>query len=285
MSNLTETINKFSTELMLKNYSPCTVDNYFGCGKSFLEFSKTASLSATDPRDRFIEVAKLWVSKLQLRGNSPRSINLNVAAIRKLAHLVYGWELKDNELPRLKEPYSLPEVFSREEIRKIFEKENNIKHLLILQIAYYAGLRLGDIQNLQVKSIRFDRGLIDIRSGKGGKDRVAPLPDCICENLRQHVLNKSGEDYAFTPDGSMCPYPKRTIEKIVENACQRSGVMGKRNPHKLRHSFAVHMLEVGQNLRVIQDILGHKSPTTTMIYTRVSSEHIAKNRNALTIKN
>jgi site-specific recombinase XerD len=285
MSNSTETIGKFTSELVSRNYSACTVDNYVGCIRSFLEFAKTANLTATEPRSRLVESARSWVSRLQFRRNAPRSINLHIAAIRKLAELVFEWTIEDKDLPRLKESKSLPEVFSREEIAAIFAKENNRKHLLLLQVAYYAGLRLGDIQNLQVKSLRFDRGLIDIRSGKGDKDRVAPLPDCMVESLKSHVAGMSGDDYVFSPEGSQGPYPKRTIEKIAENACSRAKVMGRSNPHKLRHSFAVHMLECGQNLRVIQDILGHQSPTTTMIYTRVSSEHIAKNRNALTIAN
>lgn len=285
MSNLTETISKFSTELMLRNYSPCTVSNYIGCAKPFLEFSKTIKFATTEPRDRFINSARSWVLELQSRRNAPRTINLHIAAIRNLARYVFDWKIEDTKLPRLKEPCSLPEVFSREEIKKLFDKENNRKHLLILQVTYYAGLRLEDIQNLKIKAIRFDRGLIEIRNGKGDKDRVAPLPDCVRDTLRQHISGKFENDYVFTPERSKGSYPKRTLEKIVENACLRAGLMGKKNPHKLRHSFAVHMLEAGQNLRVIQDILGHKSPTTTMIYTRVSSEFIAKNRNVLSIDN
>jgi site-specific recombinase XerD len=279
-----EVLSAFTSELTRRNYALCTVKNYTECAAAFLSFSNEIKPSGSTPRDRYVESARQRVARLQFRKCAARTINLHIAAMRKLSEYVFGWTIEEKELPRLKEPKSLPEVFSREEIASIISRENNRKHRLLIQLIYYAGMRLSDIQNLRMKSLRFDRGLIDIRSGKGDKDRIAPLPDCLHDDLHAQLIGKSGDDFAFSPDGSTDAYPKRTIEKIVSNACGRAGVPGRSNPHKLRHSFAVHMLEAGQNLRVIQDILGHQSPTTTMLYTRVSSEHIAKQRNVLAIE-
>jgi site-specific recombinase XerD len=181
----------------------------------------------------------------------------------------------------MKEDRTMPEPFTQDEVALIFARENNRKHLLVLQVAYYGGVRLSDIRFLRVRDIRFDRGLIHLEVGKGRKDRYATFPDILHETMRGHISGMAGNDFVFTPNGSKEPYPKRTIQKISENACLRAGIDGRSNMHRFRHSAATHMVQNGVNLRIIQEILGHASPKTTMLYTRVAAQDIANVRNAL----
>jgi integrase/recombinase XerD len=273
-----EAIQTFTYELKRRNL---TTRNYVACMDQVLRFSKEANISGDTTRDRFVSLAKAWVSRLQWRNASAKTINLHIASMKSFTDLVLGFSIKNEDIPRLKEPKKLPEPFDQLEIQKIFAAENNRKHLLVLQVTYYGGLRLSDICNLRVRNLRYDRGLIHIENGKGKKDRIVPFPETIHQAMREHVFKKNGDDLVFISQQTGEQYPKRTIEKIFENACRRAGVQGRVNPHRFRHSFGSHMVQKGVNLRVIQEILGHSSSKTTEIYTRVAAADIAAVRSVL----
>jgi site-specific recombinase XerC len=275
---VSEAISKFSYELTRRNL---TTRNYVACICQAFSFAVEAKLTGETQRDRFVSLAKAWVTRLQWRKASAKTINLHIAAMRSFADLVLGVTIKNEEVPRLKEPKKLPEPFDQVEIQKIFAAENNRKHLLILQVTYYGGLRLSDVCCLRVRNLRFDRGLIHIECGKGKKDRIVPFPEILHQPMREHISGKCGEDLAFVSQQSGAQYPKRTIQKIFENACRRAGVIGRMNPHRFRHSFGSHMVQKGVNLRIIQEMMGHANSKTTEIYTRVAAQDIAAVRNVL----
>jgi integrase/recombinase XerD len=277
----------FRFELERRGKSGATVRNYTGCVRQMFNLLNEIKITGATSRERFLSLAVAWISRLQWRKDevAAKTINLHINAIRSFASLVLGFIITDRELPRMKEPYKLPEPFSREEIQKIFSVENNRKHLLLLQLAYHGGLRLGDIQWLRVRNLRYDTGLVQVKSGKGEKDRHAPMPDYLHTALKEFTQGKGENDFVFTPQGSKDQYPKRTIQKICENACIRAGIYGRHNIHRLRHSFGSHMVQAGVNLRIIQESLGHKSSKTTELYTRVASCDISNVRNALAMKN
>jgi len=273
-----EAINQFSYELRRRNL---TTRNYVSCLEQVLAFAKEITPAGETSRERFLSLAKSWVSRLQWRHAAAKTINLHISAMRSFAELVLGFTIKKEELPRLKEPKSLPEPLDQVEIKKIFSLENNRKHLLILQVTYYGGLRLSDICFLRVRNLRYDRGLIHIESGKGKKDRIVPFPEILHQPMREHTAEKCGDDFVFVSQESGNQYPRRTVEKIFENACRRAGIQGRMNPHRFRHSFGSHMVQKGVNLRIIQEMMGHASSKTTEIYTRVAASDIAAVRNAL----
>lgn len=273
-----EAIKKFKYELERRNR---TTKNYIECMNAVFTFSSTIQLIGETQKERFIFLARSWVSRLQWRKASAKTINLHIASMRSFSNLVLGFAIMNEELPRLKEPKKLPEPFDVNEIKRIFANENNRKHLLMLQVTYYGGLRLGDIRFLRVRNLRYDRGLIHIESGKGMKDRIVPFPEIIHDQMREHTLNKNPDDYVFTSQLTNDQYPNRTIQKIFENACKRAEVHGKINVHRFRHSFGSHMVQKGVNLRIIQEMMGHSSAKTTEIYTRVAASDIAAVRNVL----
>lgn len=280
-----EAISKFKYELSRRNYSRATVLNYTACLSQALRFAGEIVVEGASPGDRFESLAAAWVSRLQFRHGAPKTINLHIGALRAFSMFVLDHRIEEKQLPRLKEPKKLPEPLTKEELKLIFSMENNKKHLLLIQLAYYGGLRLSDIQFLAVRDLRFDRGLIHIKNGKGAKDRLVPFPDIIHEGMREIIQGKGGDAFVFTSQQTGQQYPKRTIERIFENACRRAGVQGKTNIHRLRHSFGTHMVQNGVNLRIIQEAMGHASSKTTEIYTRVGSVDIAAVRNVLSMEN
>ncbi len=185
-------------------------------------------------------------------------------------------------------------------IELILDASSNIKHRLMLFLAYGCGLRLSEIREFEKSWIDFDRK--DLRvNGKGLKTRVVMMDDFIFEAIRKYINeNKTGKKFFFEGmyPGEMIS--KRTISKVYYNACEKAGIAGKGGIHTLRHSFATHLLENGVDLRYIQTLtpmngistlsdsflknkkaickvlMGHSSSKTTEIYTHVSPEAVRK---------
>jgi integrase/recombinase XerD len=166
---------------------------------------------------------------------------------------------------------SLPQVFSRKDCKRIFFVTKNLKHRVILTLMYAAGLRVSELCNLQVSDVDFDRMIITIRQGKGNKDRCVPLAELMKKGLLEYLkVYKPSSFLFYGMAGTHNSYSVRSIQNILKNAMaiatiQKPGA----SLHTLRHSFATHMLEDGVNIVKIQQLMGHTSIQTTMIYTRL----------------
>lgn len=264
MSNSIERLSHFKECLIRRNYSNRTIDNYVNCLNSFFLFCKDKNLS-------FEECVNKYVKDLQLKNNSSRTINLTIAAIKTFNKLVLRQDKID--IPYLRMEKKLPEVFSVEDINKMISSTLNLKHKLVLSLAYSCGLRVSEISRIRIRDIDFDRQILTIKEGKGRKDRIVKIEKSLYENLKIIILNRNVEDYLFV-NSSGERLSTRTFQKICGHACRRAGVVGDFNFHKLRHSFATHLLENGVNLRIIQQLLGHASSKTTEIYTKVTNDTI-----------
>lgn len=176
------------------------------------------------------------------------------------------------ELPPAKAEARLPTVLSREEILQMVQGTRNLKHRAALCLLYYAGLRLSEAVSLRWEDVSFERSLIHIRQGKGGKDRVVFLHSQLEESLIP-IRHQEGPLLLSERGGR---YNKRTIQMIVRQATRGAGIRKPVTPHTLRHSFATHLLEGGADIRYIQQLLGHKNLQTTQIYTHVATKDIKR---------
>ena len=164
---------------------------------------------------------------------------------------------------------------------RFFEAVINPKHRALLMVVYSSALRVGEAVRLQVEDIDTDRRLIHIRKAKGRKDRYVIL---------SAVAQKAIEVYtkAFRPTKWLFPgqrkgrhLTERTVLKVGYQVSERANITKHTVVHILRHSCATHLLENGTDLRYIQELLGHESPKTTQIYTRVSKKNIANIKSPL----
>ena len=276
--NSEQYIEQFKYELIRRNR---TWKNYVECVSAFLRFASDTVPEGTEQKEIFLNYATAWVSRMQWKKCSERTINLHIASIKKFASLILEIDISREELPRLKEQKKLPDPLSMGEVQRIFESIKNIKHLLLLKIVYHGGLRLSDIRNLKIKNLRYDEGVIHIENGKGQKDRYVPFPDYLHDDAKKQSENKSGNDYLFTADHTGKQYHEKTIQMIFKNSCAAAGIEGKTNIHRLRHSCGYHLVQRGINLRVIQEMFGHNSSRTTELYTKVAPSDIARIRNSL----
>ena len=170
---------------------------------------------------------------------------------------------------------TLPNVYSREEIRKIIKSINNLKHRTMIFLIYSAGLRISELINMRVEDIMVDRKMVLIRRSKGRKDRYSTLADSALEMLTRYIIQSKPTNYLF--EGQFGgQYSSTSIRNVLHAAKKKAGVRTMGSVHTLRHSFATHLLENGTDLRYIQELLGHNSSKTTEIYTHVSTLNISK---------
>ena len=162
-------------------------------------------------------------------------------------------------------------VLSRQEVRRLLGFVRRAKIRMCLTVIYACGLRLSEGTKLQIGNIDNDRMQLGIRDAKGGKDRYIPLPARCLELLRVHwTRERPPGPWLFSAREDKAPLSPSTVQKAFKLALLESGIEKAASVHTLRHSYATHLLESGVHLHVIQQILGHTSPKTTVIYTHLT---------------
>jgi len=161
-------------------------------------------------------------------------------------------------------------VLSQEEVKKVLDAHINPKHRLMLAMIYGCGLRCGELLNLKAEHIDSDRLILNIRQGKGQKDRIVPLSPRLLNMLREYYRLYRPRIWLFEGMTAGQPYDQRSLQQVMKTALQKAGINKPATLHWLRHSYATHLLESGTDLRYIQELLGHQSSRTTEIYTHVS---------------
>lgn len=253
-------VGKLIEEIKLRRYSYQTGKSYISIVKNFLESGKT-------PREFLLSYSTKSKSTMRSAYFALKFFYENV--------LNKNFEEK---LPLARKSLKLPIVLSKEEINKMIESTNNIKHKLVVMFLYYAGLRLDEARNIKWQDIDFDREIIHLKTAKGDKERVVFLHKKLIDILKMYGTDKEGPVFVSQRDGK---YNKRTIQQIIKSASKKVGTKKNVTPHTLRHSFATHLLEGGADIRYIQQLLGHKDLKTTQIYTHVANKDIKKLANLL----
>ena len=135
---------------------------------------------------------------------------------------------------------------------------------------YACGLRLTEGTRLQVADIDAQRMLVRVHQGKGGKDRFVPLAPRVLALLREYWQRERPRPWVFPARHRAAPLSPTALQKTFTAVVRQSGIPKDASIHTLRHSYATHLLERGVSLRVIQELLGHKSPSTTARYTHLT---------------
>ena len=186
-----------------------------------------------------------------------------------------------NNIERPIEGFKLPKVIPIEDVQKMLVGITNIKHKTALTTIYSLGLRRSELLNLKLQDISFKRDTIEIINSKGKKDRVLSLPKKLKELITVYFRQVKPKKWLIEGQTSEMKYSATSVEKIFKKYLDR--VIKKHNftPHSLRHSYATHLLDMGVDLRIIQELLGHKSSRTTEIYTHVSMRNLKNVKNPL----
>jgi integrase/recombinase XerD len=253
-------------EMRIRNYSERTVHSYIA---SIAQLSKYYQ---TSPDKISREQVKSFAYHLiHSKRVSTSTINQLISAWKIFQVDVLGNPWEDFRLKRPRREKKIPQVLSQEEALQLIEAPKNMKHRMILTLAYATGLRRAEILGLTLKHIDSSRNVIRVIQGKGKKSREVPAPAVLIGQLREYYKHYHPKTYLFEGFKPGKPYSAASIEKIVKDAAVKAGIKKDVYPHILRHSFATHMLEKGVNLKRLQMILGHNAMKTTSIYLHLAS--------------
>lgn len=264
-------IEKFKQWMRSKRYSENTITTYCEALKSFLVFYREKAITDITNQDVII-----YNNEYILKNNLSASYqNQIVNAIKLFFKIVLHSKMIIEELQRPKNAKKLPMVLSKEEIFKLIDVTTNLKHKTLLALIYSAGLRISEAINMKITDIDNQRMLIHVKNAKGKKDRYTLLSTKVSELLKEYYAVYKPKTFIFEGQNNE-QYSSRSAQSILQQAAKNASISKKISLHTLRHSFATHLLEAGTDLRYIQDLLGHSSPKTTMIYTHVSSTSLKK---------
>lgn len=275
-------IYNMERELKIRGFSRQTQKSYLYYNKDLLKFNKKS------PRDVNCDDIKEYLFYLKNKKLANATLNVAINAIK----FYYTQILKrkffvNKEIFRTKKAQKLPEVFAKNEVKKILATIQNVKHKLLLGLMYSSGLRVSEIINVRVKDLDFENQMLKVRQAKGAKDRITIMSKKVSNVLEKYVKNKKINDYVFESSREAClptrqgKLTERSVQKVFTQALKKSKIKKQASCHSLRHSFATHLLENGTDIRYIQELLGHKRLETTQVYTKVSSNKLNKIKSPL----
>lgn len=265
---------KLETELKLRGFTQATIRSYMAQNRRFLSFINKPSSEITE------EDIRIYLGHLISEKNlKPASVSLALSSLRFL----YEGMMKKKLFIDIKPPKiekKLPTVLTKYEIKKMLESVKNPKHKLLIQFLYASGLRVSECVKIKMDDIDLNEKLGRVIAGKGKKDRNIILSDALIKSISLHLKKrKEQSDYVFANKDSHISV--RMAQKIVHETARKAGIKRRVFCHAIRSTFATHLLEAGTDIRVIQELLGHSSISTTERYTRVSTEQIKKVRSPL----
>jgi integrase/recombinase XerD len=260
-----QALRMMEQKLKLRGYSENTQRTYLQHFKEFLLFfyeSHPVDISETEIRNFILYL-------IEKRKLSKSTQNQAINSVKFFYEKVLMQERKVYYLERPMKDKRLPEVLSQEEVMRIFEALDNIKHKTMLMLIYSAGLRRSEMLNLRIGDADFDRNIVFIRGGKGHKDRQSVLSQNLIPMLQLYLKEYNPGFWLF--EGQKGDrYSASSLQQVLKHATSKAGIKKFVRLHMLRHSFATHLLESGTSTRYIQVLLGHESPKTTEIYAHVS---------------
>lgn len=264
-------IEKFKQWMRSKRYSESTVITYSEALKSFLIFYREKAVAEITNEDVIV-----YNNEHILKNNLSASYqNQTINSIKLFFKIIHNSKIIIEELHRPKNAKRLPNILSKEETFRLIDLTTNLKHKTLLALIYSSGLRISEAINMKITDIDSQRMLIHVKNAKGKKDRYTLLSTKVLEFLREYYVIYKPNTFLFEGQNGG-QYSSRSAQSVLQQSAKKAGIAKSISLHTLRHSFATHLLESGTDLRYIQDLLGHSSPKTTMIYTHVTSTSLKK---------
>lgn len=271
---ITARMDSVEGDLIRLGYSQRTIKSYKSHLRLFLSFSNGDC--DTGIINRYLRY--LLEDRQLSHSHCNQAVNAIKIYARKFTNIA---ETDIMRLQRPKKEKKLPKVLGSNEVVRILNATNNVKHKTELMLAYSCGLRVSEVANMCIKDIDSDRMVVNNKQSKGRKDRQSILSEKMLDQLREYYKEYRPEYWLFENVNKDGPISMRTLQHVFNDAVKKAGLKKDVTFHSLRHSFATHLLESGVDLRFIQELLGHGSSKTTEIYTHVSIGSIQKIKNPL----
>lgn len=274
-----------------RGLAPATIRAYRGDLSDYADARGTAKdwADGPDAAVRYL-AARTRRGKRLDPGLAPTSLRRRAAAIKGFYRFAFGEGLigvdvaSHLDLPRM--PRLLPETLTQQEVERLLAAppDDALGERALLELLYAAGLRISEALNLDLEDISLDGAFVRV-IGKGDRERLVPVGEVALDAIRawlagprvalvaqHHVAPVRGGPLLLGKSGRRLA--RQQAWSVVKRAAAAAGLSGRVSPHTLRHSFATHLLEGGADLRIVQELLGHASISTTQLYTHVTGERI-----------
>lgn len=290
MSILNNSLKEFIQYLEVeKNASDYTVTFYTQDILLFAQFLENEAIN--DLSEVNEQTVRVFLTELYNRKLSRRSVSRTISCLRSFySFLEIEQVIKQNpfiHIPLPKQDKYIPSFFYQEELSELFEVSDLTTPLgqrdqAVLELLYATGMRVSECEGLKLHNIDFSIGVLNV-IGKGRKERFLPFGQYAQEALQTYIkdgrlklLSKSSSsksDFVFL-NARGNPITSRGIYYILNQMIKKTSLTVHMNPHKLRHTFATHLLNEGADLRSVQELLGHENLSSTQIYTHVTKDRL-----------
>lgn len=289
---MTSLVERFVTWLLVeKGYSPHTAEGY---QRDLLEFLRVAGPSMT-PESITPFVVQSFVGSLYHR-NASASVARKLSALRTFFRFLKREGLLDADplagVAGPKQGQYIPSFLTVDEVFALLEAPVVSdrywrRDRAMLEMLYATGMRVSELVGGNLEDIDLAAEMIRVR-GKGRKERIIPFGRAAREAVEQYLperqslclarvqRGKAAEEHAVFLNGQGSRLSVRSMERLIQTYAQRAGIGVTVTPHALRHSFATHLLEMGADLRTVQELLGHVSLSTTQKYTHINIDHLSR---------
>ncbi len=263
-------LQQFDRFLHSKRYSENTIKVYKETLRIFMRYFASISMEKITNED-LIAFNNDYILKNKFSSSYQNQL---VNAVKLYFSALQNKRIEVELIHRPRREKVLPNVLSKEEVKRILESPTNVKHRTMLSLIYACGLRRSELLRLTLKDIHSNRKLLMVKQSKGKKDRIVPISDKIIDMLRFYYKIFKPKLWLFEGQQVGLPYSEKSLENVLKQSLAKAGITKPVTLHWLRHSYATHLLEAGTDLRYIQELLGHSSSRTTEIYTHVSTKSI-----------
>jgi len=269
-----------------RGYSENTIISYENDIEEFMLFLEREGVEKL--KDVDYGIVRSYLMELYNKKYSRNSVSRKLSSLRsffKFLHVKNKIEMNPfNLVSSPKKEKRLPKFLYNEDIEKIFDVPDTTKPLgqrdiLILELLYDTGIRVGELVNIKLSDIDFSNRTIRIL-GKGNKERIVLfgvyLEDTLTLYLndgRKKILNNKNSEYLIL-NGHGNHITTRGVRLIIENIIKKACIKTHATPHTLRHTFATHLLENGADLLTVKELLGHSTLSSTQVYTHVTNERL-----------
>jgi len=259
---------KMYEDMRLHGLAERTQQSYVGAVKGLASHFNRSPDQLTEE-----ELRQFFLYLIDTRKVAKSTVTVYLSGLKFFYEKTLGKTMPILGLVRPKKRKKLPTVLTIEEIKSILSQIRSPAIKMLLIMIYSCGLRLSEATHLDVASVDMGRMQVKV-TGKGSKDRYVPLAQRTKQLLSAYLNKHRPANWLFVGKVKEGPCPGSTVQKAFKSALKRTGISKPATVHTLRHSYATHLLENGIDIRIIQRALGHKYPSTTMVYAHLTSKSI-----------
>lgn len=265
-----------------------TLEAYLRDVKRFIDYLSSENIEDLKEVDNIVTrgfITKLRLGEISNTKISDNSLARSISALRSFYYYLIEFKNYENNpfvnLKQVKQKQVLPEFLFYNEVEELLDSIEvndffSLRNRLMFEIMYGCGLRVQEVSDLKVSDININERYLKV-FGKGSKERIVPFHNLIQDFLNDYLFEydklELDHDFLFINNRNK-QLSTRGIQYTLDQVVLKSNLNKNVSPHMLRHSFATHLLDNGADIKVVQDLLGHKNISTTQIYTHVSIEKL-----------